>query len=70
MYSVLWLLLTFLCLSIKTVLLDLPSIVDSGQVKLPPGARKAPQSYTKLVIKGERLLSPVSVSLYICVVQG
>jgi len=38
--------------SIKTVLLDLPSIVDSGQVKLPPGARKPPQSYTKLVIKG------------------
>ena len=38
--------------SIKTVLLDLPSIVDSGQVKLPPGGRKAPQSYTKLVIKG------------------
>ena len=46
--------LTFLYLSIKTVLLDLPSIVDTGQVKLPPGARKPPQSYTKLVIKGER----------------
>ena len=38
--------------SIKTVLLELPSIVDSGQVKLAPNGRKAPQSYTKLVIKG------------------
>ena len=47
---------TFLYFSIKTVLLDLPSIVDSGQVKLPPGARKPPQSYTKLVIKGEPFL--------------
>lgn len=39
--------------SIKTCLLELPSIVDTGHVKLPPGGRRAPQSYTKLVIKGE-----------------
>ena len=42
--------------SIKTVLLELPSIVDSGQVKLAPNGRKAPQSYTKLVIKGGKSL--------------
>ena len=41
--------------SIKTVLLELPSIVDSGQVKLAPNGRKAPQSYTKLVIKGKNI---------------
>ena len=43
--------------SIKTCLLELPSIVDTGHVKLPPGGRRAPQSYTKLVIKGEIILS-------------
>ena len=42
--------------SIKTCLLELPSIVDTGHVKLPPGGRRAPQSYTKLVIKGEIIL--------------
>lgn len=41
--------------SIKTVLLELPSIVDSGQVKLAPNGRKAPQSFTKLVIKGIKI---------------
>ena len=42
--------------SIKTVLLELPSLVDTGQVKLAPNGRKAPQSYTKLVIKGQQSL--------------
>jgi len=36
--------------SLKTVLLDLPSLVDSGQVK--PVGRKAPQAFTKVVVKG------------------
>ena len=40
--------------SIKTVLVELPSILDNGQgqMKMANNGRKAPQSYTKLVIKG------------------
>ena len=38
--------------SIKMVLLELPSIQESGHVKVSANARKAPQSYTKLVVKG------------------
>ena len=50
--------------SIKTVLLDLPSIVETGQVKLPPGTRKPPQSYTKLVIKGQIYCGATQSSFY------
>jgi len=36
--------------SLKTVLVDLPSLVEAGQVKLV--GRKAPQAFTKVVVKG------------------
>ena len=36
--------------SLKTVLVDLPSITESGQVK--PVGRKAPQAFIKVVVKG------------------
>eukprot|EP00092_Neocalanus_flemingeri_P030125 GFUD01032703.1.p1 GENE.GFUD01032703.1~~GFUD01032703.1.p1 ORF type:complete len:880 (+),score=301.05 GFUD01032703.1:157-2796(+) len=36
--------------SLKTVLVDLPSLVEAGQVK--PVGRKAPQAFTKVVVKG------------------
>ena len=39
--------------SIKMVLLELPSIIESGHVKASANGRKAPQSYTKLVVKGK-----------------
>ena len=40
--------------SIKMVLLELPSIQESGHVKVSANGRKAPQSYTKLVVKGKQ----------------
>ena len=42
--------------SIKMVLLELPSIQESGHVKVSANGRKAPQSYTKLVVKGKQSL--------------
>eukprot|EP00092_Neocalanus_flemingeri_P042497 GFUD01046471.1.p1 GENE.GFUD01046471.1~~GFUD01046471.1.p1 ORF type:complete len:150 (+),score=51.35 GFUD01046471.1:63-452(+) len=44
--------------SLKTVLVDLPSLVEAGQVK--PVGRKAPQAFTKVVIKGRVLAKSMS----------
>ena len=44
--------------SLKTVLVDLPSLVEAGQVKLV--GRKAPQAFTKVVVKGALVLSKLN----------
>ena len=44
--------------SLKTVLLDLPSLVAAGQVRLQ--GRKPPQAFTKVVIKGRTGINQLS----------
>ena len=48
--------------SIKMVLLELPSIQESGHVKVSANGRKAPQSYTKLVVKGKQSIKSRKIS--------